>query len=78
MKLYLRTVLGVMLVAYPIGDAPAQGQVAFDNLGNRDPSLGATSGGLVFLVHDLLNQDVNFDLAGGAIPNPNAMQPLHT
>ncbi len=49
----------------------AQGTIYFDNLGNNNPSLTATTGGLVWIAvtpespYTLLNQDINFELLAG-------------
>jgi hypothetical protein len=76
--LTLTAIIALSLIAR----CQAQGTIAFNNLANNDPFIGAKSGGLVFLYGSsgwgLLNEDVNFELEAGPNGAISSMQPIHT
>ncbi len=71
MKTLINLVAAVSILACA-SSMHGQGTISFDNLANNNPSMSASSGGLVFLqVADgvrPLNQDLNFELLAGVKP----------
>ena len=75
-----KLVLYAFLVAGLSPSVRSQGTIRFNNLDNTDPSLAAANNGLVFLLqrtnYNPLNQDLNFELLGGA--SPTNLAPIKT
>lgn len=71
-----RLIVSLALMAGLSAGVYGQGLINFDNVNNSDTSIGATSGGMLFLNGTLLVSDVNLSLSGGV--DASSLTPIGT